>query len=199
LTQEQLKRALFPIGHLTKPQVRELAQAYDLPNKDRKDSQGICFLGKIKFTDFVRHHLGERVGKIVELESGDVLGEHKGFWFYTIGQRQGIGLAGGPWFVAAKDVLTNTIYISRAYYDEDKERNTFHISHPHWISGSRPDKSQLQVKIRHGAAFHDCMLTWQDDSCLVTLATRDQGLAPGQFAVFYDGDYCLGAGSILIP
>lgn len=199
LTQEQLKRALFPIGHLTKPHVRELAHAYDLPNKDRKDSQGICFLGKIKFTDFIRHHLGERLGNIVELESGTVLGEHKGFWFYTIGQRQGIGLGGGPWYVAAKDVLTNTVFVSRAYYDEDKERNTFHILHPHWIAGPRPVKTDLQVKIRHGAAFHECMLTWHDDSCLVTLATRDQGLAPGQFAVFYDGDYCLGAGIIAIP
>jgi len=199
LTQAQLKRALFPLGHLTKPQVRELAQVYDLPNKERKDSQGICFLGKIKFTEFVRHHLGERIGTLVELESGNILGEHKGFWFYTIGQRQGIGLGGGPWYVTAKDVLTNTVFISRAYYDEDKERSTFNLSHAHWISGARPGKINLQVKIRHGAAFHTGTLTWQDDRCLVTLATRDQGLAPGQFAVFYDGDYCLGTGTILIP
>jgi tRNA-5-taurinomethyluridine 2-sulfurtransferase len=199
LTQGQLKRALFPIGHLTKPHVRELAHEFDLPTKDRKDSQGICFLGKIKFTDFVRHHLGERIGNIVDLESGTILGEHKGFWFYTIGQRQGIGLSGGPWYVAAKDVLTNTIYVSRAYYDEDKERNSFYLAYPHWISGVRPEKNALQVKIRHGAAFHECVLSWKDDTCVVTLATRDQGLAPGQFAVFYDGDYCLGAGSIMTP
>ena len=196
LTQKQLQRALFPIGHLTKPQLRELAQTYNLPSKDRKDSQGICFLGKIKFTDFIRHHLGERPGNIVELETGSILGEHKGFWFYTIGQRQGIGLAGGPWYVAAKDVLTNTVFISRDYYAEDKDRTMFHLAHPHWILGSRPEKAALQVKIRHGAAFHECSLSWKDETCLVTLATRDQGLASGQFAVFYDGDYCLGAGVI---
>jgi tRNA-specific 2-thiouridylase len=198
LTQDQLKRALFPIGYLIKPQVRELAKAYDLPNKDRKDSQGICFLGKIKFTDFVRHHLGERLGNIVELESGAILGQHKGFWFYTIGQRQGIGLGGGPWYVAAKDVLTNTVFISRAYYDEEKERNSFYLMHPEWSTGTRPEKTELHVKLRHGAAFHACTLTWEDDRCLVKLATRDQGIAPGQFAVFYDGDYCLGAGIIAL-
>lgn len=198
LTQEQLKRALFPIGHLTKSQVRELAKSYDLPNKDRKDSQGICFLGKIKFTDFIRHHLGERLGNIVELESGAVLGQHKGFWFYTIGQRQGIGLAGGPWYVAAKDVQTNTVYISRAYYDEDKERNTFYATNIQWNTGKKPEKTSFQVKIRHGAAIHQCALKWQEDRCLVTLAERDQGIAPGQFAVFYDGDYCLGAGIIAL-
>lgn len=198
LTQDQLKRALFPIGHMAKTQVRELAHTYDLPNKDRKDSQGICFLGKIKFTDFIRHHLGEKRGKIVELETGTILGEHKGFWFYTIGQRQGIGLAGGPWYVAAKDAITNTIYISRAYYDEDKERNSFYLMSPQWAAGSCPEKNNLQVKIRHGAAVHDCLLTWQDDRCLVSLATRDQGIAPGQFAVFYDGDYCVGSGIIAL-
>lgn len=197
LTQAQLARAMFPIGHLAKPQVRELAHAYDLPNKDRKDSQGICFLGKIKFSEFIKHHLGEQPGDIVELETGNVLGQHKGFWFYTIGQRQGLGLAGGPWYVAAKDVVSNMVYISRDYYAETKERNVFKAVHCTWLSGTRPTKTDLRVKIRHGAAFHECFVAWENETTgVVTLATRDQGLAAGQFAVFYDGDYCLGAGVI---
>jgi tRNA-specific 2-thiouridylase len=100
LSQTQLKRLLFPLGCVKKDEVRKLATQFDLPNKDRKDSQGICFLGKIKFSDFVCRHIGEMEGIILEAESGDFLGNHRGFWFYTIGQRQGLRLPGGPWYVS---------------------------------------------------------------------------------------------------
>ena len=96
LNQKQLSRALFPIGHLYKEQVRELAHQYDVPAKDRRDSQGICFLGKLKFQEFIRHYLGDRPGDLIEFETGKKLGTHKGFWYHTIGQRQGSGLAGRP-------------------------------------------------------------------------------------------------------
>ncbi len=102
LDKAQLSRALFPIGHLQKEEVRALAHHYNLPTKDRKDSQGICFLGKLKFSDFIKHHIGQRPGDLVEYETGKKLGTHKGFWFHTIGQRQGSGLAGGPWYVVKK-------------------------------------------------------------------------------------------------
>ena len=102
LKPEQLRTGMFPIGHLTKEQVRQLANTYDLPTKARKDSQGICFLGRLKFNDFIRHYLGDKPGQLVEFETGKVLGTHKGFWYHTIGQRQGSGLSGGPWYVAAK-------------------------------------------------------------------------------------------------
>ena len=97
LTPAQLSRALFPLGHLTKPEVRALAAGAALPNSARKDSQGICFLGHVKFGEFVRQHLGEWPGPIMEAESGAVLGYHRGFWFHTVGQRKGILLSGGPW------------------------------------------------------------------------------------------------------
>src|SRR6185295_11512525 len=87
LNQQQLSRLWFPIGHLTKKQVRNMALKLDLPNRERKDSQGICFLGKIKYPEFVRYHLGEREGDIISLETGEVLGGHKGVWFHTVGQR----------------------------------------------------------------------------------------------------------------
>ena len=99
LNQQQLQRALFPIGHLQKKEVRELADQYNLPNAKRKDSQGICFLGQIKYNEFVRYHLGEKTGNLIDFETGKKVGEHKGYWFYTIGQRKGIELSGGPWFV----------------------------------------------------------------------------------------------------
>lgn len=197
LTQAQLGKALFPIGHLVKSQVRQLAEQFDLPTKNRKDSQGICFLGKLKFSDFVKHHLGENPGDLIEYETGRKLGSHLGFWFYTVGQRQGLGLSGGPWYVVGKDVVKNIVYISKAYFDEAKERDTFEIANCHWISGHAPKTDQLQVKIRHGAQQYNCVLKKiNEDRWQVKLAARDQGIAAGQYAVFYDGAICLGAAMI---
>lgn len=98
----QISKLMFPIGGLTKREVREIADAAGLPSAKRKDSQGICFLGKINYNDFVRRFLGEREGVIVELETGKKLGTHHGYWFHTIGQRKGLGLSGGPWFVVKR-------------------------------------------------------------------------------------------------
>jgi len=197
LSQDQLKRALFPIGHLEKYQVRELAEKYDLPTRNRKDSQGICFLGKLKFNEFIKHYLGEQVGDLIEFETGQKLGEHKGFWYHTIGQRQGSGLAGGPWYVVEKDCEKNRVFVSRDYYSVDKKRISFQISGCNWIEGKRPDKEKLQLKMRHGKKIYECAIGFlSDDRAEITLAERDQGIAPGQFAVLYDGEQCLGSGVI---
>jgi tRNA-specific 2-thiouridylase len=196
LTQAQLSRVLFPIGHLEKSQVRALAQILNLPTKERKDSQGICFLGKFKFNDFVRHHLGNMPGPLIEHETGMVLGRHQGFWFHTIGQRHGSGLSGGPWYVVAKDPVANSVFVSRNYYSVDKKRDRCYVQECSWITGV-PEKNNLTVKVRHGLSFHACnLLLDSHDSGVVQLATHDQGLAAGQFAVFYDGPICLGAGVI---
>ncbi len=196
LSQDQLKKALFPLGNLTKAQVRQLAQEFDLPNKDRKDSQGICFLGKLKFSEFVKHHMGELQGPLIELETGTQMGTHKGFWFYTVGQRQGIGLSGGPWYVAAKRPEDNTVFISREYYTDDKKRDTFNVTNCNWIAG-QPTSDTVKVKLRHGPAFNSATLESRADGTYhVKLAERDQGLAEGQYAVFYEGTKCLGGGII---
>jgi len=197
LDQAQLAKLLFPIGHLTKEQVRDLAHTYDLPNKDRKDSQGICFLGKLKFDEFIKFYVGEKKGDLIEAETGKKLGEHKGFWFHTIGQRRGSGLSGGPWYVVAKDPEKNIVYISKQYYSQEKSRDMFEVEKINWISGQRPTKNKLQVKMRHGKKRYDCQVTFiSGDVVQVKLAERDQGIAPGQFAVFYDGQICLGGGVI---
>jgi tRNA-5-taurinomethyluridine 2-sulfurtransferase len=197
LNQEQLSRALFPIGHLAKAQVRELAYTYNLATKERKDSQGICFLGKLKFNDFIKYHMGQKQGDLIEYETGKKLGEHPGFWYYTIGQRQGLGLAGGPWYVMAKNVQENIVYISRAYYGEDKERDTFDIVSCNWIADVPCDGQQLFIKLRHGPYFNQGTVTQVDtDRFRVRLTERDQGIAPGQFAVLYDNTVCLGSGII---
>jgi len=197
LNQVQLNRVVFPLGEMTKSEVRDLASKFDLPTKDRKDSQGICFLGKLKFSDFVKHHLGEQEGDLVEFETGKIIGKHAGYWFYTIGQRQGLGLSGGPWYVAAKDVKLNRVYISRMYFSADKLRNVFEVENCHWINGAPSSGSNLQVKLRHGAQRHSCHLEQVgSDRWRVSLTERDQGIAAGQYAVFYDEMICLGGAMI---
>lgn len=197
LKEAQLKRLMFPIGHLEKAQVRQLADKFDLANKDRKDSQGICFLGKLKFNDFLKHYLGEMPGNKVEYETGVVLGQHKGFWFHTIGQRQGSGLSGGPWYVVAKDPAKNIVYFSKTYYDIDKKRNELIVSDLNWFAGRLPQSTGLTVKLRHGPNVHNCQLFAVNDSSIkVVLADSDQGIASGQIAAFYHEDICLGAGII---
>jgi tRNA-5-taurinomethyluridine 2-sulfurtransferase len=197
LNQEQLSRALFPIGHLTKAQVRDYAAHAGLLTHDRKDSQGICFLGKLKFSEFLRYHLGDKSGEIREFETGKKLGAHKGYWYYTPGQRQGLGLPGGPWYVVAKNIQDNCVFVSKNYYTQDKPRDTFEVVVRNWIAQPPPLGKPLQVKLRHGATDNTCTLQQLTDTKYkVMLAQRDQGIAPGQFAVFYDNNLCLGGGVI---
>jgi tRNA-specific 2-thiouridylase len=176
-----------------------MAQRFDLPNRDRKDSQGICFLGKIPFRDFIREHLGEKPGDFVEKATGRVLGQHKGHWFYTVGQRFGLGLSGGPWFVVEKDLEQNRILLANGYEPEEVYARVFEVSRMNWISGA-PDlrgSRTLQVRIRHGATLTDCAVPeCVADAFRVTLHEPLHGVAEGQFAVFYDGEVCLGGGMI---
>ncbi|MBN2366383.1 MAG: tRNA 2-thiouridine(34) synthase MnmA [Calditrichaeota bacterium] len=197
MQQHQLTRTIFPLGNYTKKEVRKLAHDFDLPNKNRKDSQGICFLGQIRYTDFVKYHLGEKPGQFIDIETGDIVGYHKGYWFYTIGQRQGLGLSGGPWYVLRKDTDNNLLYLSRNREIRDDLNRTFKVGEFNWISGEKPEKQRLQVKVRHGEQIINCRLHFKNNSIgEVILEHPDQGLAPGQFAVFYDGDICLGGGII---
>lgn len=199
LTQAQLAKAMFPIGHLQKGEVRMLAEKYDLPNAKRKDSQGICFLGKVAFDQFLEFHLGKKSGDIIDLKTGEKIGTHDGFWFYTIGQRRGIKLSGGPWFVVKKDTEKNLIFVSNQYRSEEMFRDTFEVGDLHWISGSTPVKKELFVKLRHGEKMYSCEVSFLGNgSARVKLVDEeDKGISPGQFAVFYDGEYCLGGGMIL--
>jgi tRNA-specific 2-thiouridylase len=197
MSKEQLKKVLFPLGALTKEEVRRLAQSYNLPNKDRKDSQGICFLGKIKFNDFIKHHLGEKPGDLIEFETGRVLGGHPGFYYFTLGQRQGTGLSGGPWYVVKKDPKNNRVYVSRSYYEKDKKRDTVVIGKCNWLADWQK-ANDLKVKLRHGPKLYNAHLSKRDDSSFkIQLDENDQGMAPGQFVVLYDDQVCIGAGVIL--
>lgn len=197
LTQAQLKRALFPIGHLPKADVRKLAAFYDLPTQSRPDSQGICFLGKLKFSEFVKAHLGEKSGQIVDIDSGKILGSHLGFWFHTIGQRKGLGLSGGPWFVVSKDPTKNIVYVSGEESRLARPQLDFVVSSIHWLEKPSSFADDFQVKIRHGVRVTTCRLQELPEGRFkVHLAEADGGIAPGQYAVVYRDDICLGSGVI---
>lgn len=200
LNQTQLSRALFPIGAFTKKEIRRLARDYNLPNMSRKDSQGICFLGKIKFRDFIKHHLGDTPGDIIDINSNKKLGNHNGYYYYTIGQRSGLGLSGGPWYVVRKDTVNNTIYVSGTEELIKKERDTFVVENMNIISrdwsGALKEEG-LRVKIRHGARTFGAQVTDVNSGIYtVRIDSREKGIAPGQFAVFYLNDTCLGGGVI---
>ncbi len=196
LSQAQVARCLFPIGDLPKQDVRRLARKIGLPNAERPDSQGICFLGKIPYDEFVRHHLGDRPGPIIDIQSGRTLGRHRGLWFHTIGQRRGLGLGDGPWYVVGKDPETNTVNVVHGEQLADHRRRQFMVVDPHWIAGE-PKTSDLMVRIRHGEKLLQAeVLIDGPDGVRVRLDEGDPGIAAGQFAVFYDGDECLGGGPI---
>ncbi len=188
LEYEQIRRLTFPIGNMMKDEVRAIALAAGLPSAKRKDSQGICFLGKINYNDFIKRYLGEREGKIVEWETGKVLGTHRGYWFHTIGQRKGLYLGGGPWFVVRKNIEENILYVSKGYDPAAARGKEMDLMGFRWL-GSKMDLSDVKFKIRHTPEFHQGHLTWQEDG-LVHLVSEDsiQGIAAGQYATVYDNE-----------
>ena len=199
----QLKKAIFPIGHHIKNEVREIAEEEHLINAKRKDSQGICFLGKINYNDFIERYLGKRTGKIVELETGKVLGKHNGYWFHTIGQRKGLGLSGGPWFVIKKDIKRNIIYVSNGYDPETQYGKIINMHGFDFITedpwGEFADEKEITFKIRHTPDFTHGRIRRIGDLYRIESDNKIQGIAPGQYGVVYDKDHrlCLGSGMII--
>lgn len=196
---------MFPLGEMPKSKVREIAIASHLPNAYRKDSQGICFLGKINYNDFIRRHLGEKPGAIVELETGRKLGQHRGYWFHTIGQRKGLGLSGGPWYVVRKNVEDNVIYVSQGYSTDKQFGRTIKVDEMHFITEDPWNDAchhvQVTFKNRHMPNFVDATLTKiGQNSYQIDSEQKIQGIAPGQYAVIYDRDsrICYGSGVITL-
>ena len=198
ITYKQLDHAMFPIGDLPKSMVRKLAIEANLPNAFRRDSQGICFLGNINYNDFIRRHLGECPGPIIELETGRKLGEHRGFWFHTIGQRKGMGLSGGPWYVVRKNVADNAIYVSRGYDTEKQYGREIVLDEMHWITRD-PELTEITFKNRHMPEFLPGTLVREEGGRFRILSEQKvQGIAPGQFAVIYDRNHEICYGSAVI-
>lgn len=201
ISYEQLSHVIFPIGDMPKEEVRKLAKEAMLPNATRKDSQGICFLGKIDYRDFIKRKLGEKEGDIKDIESGKVLGRHKGHWFHTIGQRKGLGLGGGPWFVVKKDLENNVLYVSKGYDTPLQYKRIIPLEEIHWISGC-PTAQRIPIditfKIRHTPDFTNGKLIPEDSGWRIESEKDIQGVAPGQFATIYSSDRRLCLGSAMI-
>ena len=199
----QVSKLMFPIGGLQKKEVRDIASLCKLPSAYRKDSQGICFLGKINYNDFIKRYLGEKQGNIVEFETGKILGKHNGYWFHTIGQRKGLGLSGGPWFVVKKDIEQNIIYASNGYDPETQYGTTVNLAGFDFITDNlwdkAIDKQEIQFKIRHTPDFTKGSLDKIGDIYRITSNDKIQGIAAGQFGVIYDdkAEICIGSGMII--
>lgn len=198
----QVSKLMFPLGGLMKQEVRDIALKAKLPSARRRDSQGICFLGKINYNDFVRRFLGEKEGRIIELETGKILGTHRGYWFHTIGQRKGLGLGGGPWFVVRKDTDENVIYVSRGYETEQQYGYEFSMQDFHFITENPWEGVEGEIpvtfKIRHTPDFIGGKLLQDGDGYRIVSEEKLQGIAPGQFGVVYDeaSRLCIGSGEI---
>ena len=196
----QLKKALFPIGHMMKDEVRAIAEREHLVNARRKDSQGICFLGKINYNEYIRRYLGEQPGDVIELETGRKIGQHKGHWFHTIGQRKGMGFGGGPWFVVKKDTEQNIIYVSHGYDPQTAYKQDFPVYAFHSLNGQLPPEN-VTLKIRHTPEFLKARLELTaPGEYLVHADAPIHGVAPGQFCVIYDKDHhrCYGSAEITL-
>jgi len=201
LSQSQLQKLIFPLGQLEKKRVRELASEWQLPNADRKDSQGICFLGKIPYREFVKHHLGEKQGSIVHRKTGEKVGDHAGSWFHTIGQRKGLGLSGGPWFVVEKDFDANIVYVD--HDEEAKGTDSIVLAKFNWLTKPAPEvlAGRFDAKLRHGAQTVGCKVSESSDDptrLSVALESADRGVATGQFCVLFHQNTCLGSGRIIV-
>ena len=200
----QLKKALFPIGGMMKEEVRAIAEREHLINAKRKDSQGICFLGKINYNDYIRRYLGEKPGDVLELETGRKLGQHRGLWFHTIGQRHGLGFGGGPWYAVKKDIEANILYVSPGYEPLTAYKRDFGVHAFNFLTcdpWQGQPSARVAFKIRHTPEFHHATLERTSaGSFAVHSDDLIQGVAPGQFCTVYDEEHhrCYGSGEICL-
>jgi len=198
----QVQKLMFPLGNFLKAEVRQIAQKANLPSSKRPDSQGICFLGKVNYNDFIRRYLGEKPGPVVEFESGRILGRHKGYWFHTVGQRKGLFLSGGPWYVVRKDIEANIIYVSKGYGVETQYGTEFSVCDFNFITQKENWEKQTEItfKIRHTPEFTKGTIQLiKNNRYLIKSQTPLQGISAGQFGVIYDKEQkiCFGSGEII--
>src|SRR5512139_1569555 len=203
LNQAQLSKAMFPLGHLLKSQVRKIAEEHHLSNYAKKDSTGICFIGERPFREFLSKYLPTQPGDTVTPE-GQVMGKHQGLSFYTIGQRQGLGIGGGkqssgePWFVASKDMASNRLIVVQGHDHPLLLKPELDAMDMHWISGSPPDTSRpYAAKTRYRQQDAPCHIAVSADGNTRFVFEQPQwAVTPGQSVVEYDGAVCLGGGII---
>jgi tRNA-uridine 2-sulfurtransferase len=209
LNQAQLSRTMFPIGELRKTEVRRIAQEIGLPNAKKKDSTGICFIGERPFREFLNRYIRKEPGPIKD-ERGRVIGQHQGLSFYTLGQRQGLGIGGlkdkgaqrgggkhAPWFVARKDMAANTLWIVQGHDHAWLQSSELKADDASWVAGEVPTPGGYAAKTRYRQADAVCVLSAvEGNEFQLEFAQPQWAATPGQSAVLYDGDVCLGGGVI---
>lgn len=196
LDQFQLTHSLFPIGEYTKPQVRELARKFGLPNAEKKDSQGLCFVGHINLAEFLKQRIPEREGELVTT-TGEVIGTHRGAAYYTVGQREGLGVGGGtPYFVAEKNITTNTVVVSKGRNNEELFADKLVLSEVHWIDEVFKGACTARIRYRQEDQRVRISDNYKNNQLSIEFEEPQFAPAPGQSVVFYDGERVLGGGII---
>ncbi|MBI3956644.1 MAG: tRNA 2-thiouridine(34) synthase MnmA [Candidatus Kerfeldbacteria bacterium] len=197
LTQEQLRRTLFPIGGMTKPEVRAKAKKLGLPNADKPDSQGICFVGPVNIVNLLKQRIPEHPGPVLTAE-GVRVGEHRGLAFYTIGQREGLGIGGGvPYYVAAKEPKSNTLVVAHGNRDAALYSSVVLAAQPHWIAGRAPSfPLACTASLRYRQEPLPCVVESDRDTVRLRFGNPQRAVTPGQSVVFYDDEECLGGAVI---
>lgn len=203
LNQAQLSKAMFPLGNVLKSEVRRIAEQYGLSNYAKKDSTGICFIGERPFREFLNRYLPTQPGEM-RTPTGDIVGQHQGLSFYTIGQRQGLGIGGAknasgePWFVYGKDMANNRLLVVQGHDHPALQAPSLLALDSHWISGTAPGlHHHYAAKTRYRQADASCQFIAQlDNTCKIRFAQPQWAITPGQSVVVYDGEVCLGGAII---
>lgn len=198
VTEEALKKTLFPIGHLEKSKVRKIAEENDLLTATKRDSTGICFIGKRPFQEFLGRYITPKKG-LIETTEGKIVGEHEGSWFYTIGQRKGLGIGGegDAWFVVDKDIDTNKVIVAQGHDHPSLYHDKLTASELNWITTELKPNDRCFAKIRYRTPKAPCTITSiEGDKITVEFDEPQRGVTPRQSIVFYKDNYCLGGALI---
>lgn len=198
LTQKQLKDCMFPLGDLTKPEVKAIARKNHFDTADKAESMGVCFIGEFNINDFLKKHIKPKKGKIVT-DSGKIIGEHEGVAFYTIGQRHGFSGGGGvPYYIVAKDIKKNILTVSDKAGEVDFYKKEVELTNVNWISGEKPKENKMyQARIRYRQELQKCKIKIIGKKVRVNFLTPQRAITAGQSLVIYDGKTMLGGGVIL--
>lgn len=198
VTGEALKKTLFPLGEFAKPEVREMAKERGLFTAAKKDSQGICFVGKIGIREFLSQYVEQKPGNIIDKKTGKILGMHDGAIFYTLGQRHGLDVGGGlPYYVVGKSMDKNEVYVSTDLNDETLWRTSVELSNVHWIN-QKPVEGNYAIRVRHRAPLINAQLAYGNDSSIaLRLESEQRAIAAGQSVVLYDNATCIGGGIVV--